>query len=80
MSQARNIVGMSGGVDSSVAALRLRDAGEPIAGLYAAGNCAGFPSGRAYWAGGATIGLALTFGWRAARHAASRVARRGDHE
>ncbi|MCF7220327.1 tRNA 2-thiouridine(34) synthase MnmA [Marilutibacter chinensis] len=34
MSSARIIVGMSGGVDSSVAALRLRDAGEPIAGLF----------------------------------------------
>ena len=31
---ARVIVGMSGGVDSSVAALLLRDAGEPIAGLF----------------------------------------------
>ena len=31
---ARTIVGMSGGVDSSVAALRMRDAGEPIAGLF----------------------------------------------
>jgi len=30
----RTIVGMSGGVDSSVAALRLRDAGEPLAGLF----------------------------------------------
>lgn len=30
----RTIVGMSGGVDSSVAALRLRDAGESIAGLF----------------------------------------------
>lgn len=30
----RTIVGMSGGVDSSVAALRLRDAGEPVAGLF----------------------------------------------
>ncbi|GAB3384527.1 tRNA 2-thiouridine(34) synthase MnmA [Lysobacter fragariae] len=30
----RTIVGMSGGVDSSVAALCLRDAGEPIAGLF----------------------------------------------
>ncbi|HEY5804455.1 MAG TPA: tRNA 2-thiouridine(34) synthase MnmA [Lysobacter sp.] len=30
----RTIVGMSGGVDSSVAALHLRDAGEPIAGLF----------------------------------------------
>ena len=45
--------------------------GEPIPGLYAAGNCAGFPSGRSYWAGGATIGIAVTFGWRAALHAAS---------
>ncbi|MGY3264826.1 tRNA 2-thiouridine(34) synthase MnmA [Lysobacter sp. HA35] len=34
MTPARTIVGMSGGVDSSVAALRLRDAGEPIAGLF----------------------------------------------
>src|SRR5688572_14263642 len=32
--RARTIVGMSGGVDSSVAALHLRDAGEPIAGLF----------------------------------------------
>jgi len=30
----RTIVGMSGGVDSSVAALRLRDEGEPLAGLF----------------------------------------------
>jgi tRNA-specific 2-thiouridylase len=34
MGNVRTIVGMSGGVDSSVAALRLRDAGEPIAGLF----------------------------------------------
>ena len=34
MGGARTIVGMSGGVDSSVAALRLRDAGEPVAGLF----------------------------------------------
>ncbi len=31
---ARIVVGMSGGVDSSVAALLLREAGEPIAGLF----------------------------------------------
>lgn len=30
----RVVVGMSGGVDSSVAALLLRDAGEPVAGLF----------------------------------------------
>ncbi|NCT66317.1 MAG: tRNA 2-thiouridine(34) synthase MnmA [Rhodanobacteraceae bacterium] len=34
MSAARTIVGMSGGVDSSVAALLLQRAGEPIAGLF----------------------------------------------
>jgi tRNA-specific 2-thiouridylase len=34
MSVPRTIVGMSGGVDSSVAALLLRDAGEPLAGLF----------------------------------------------
>jgi succinate dehydrogenase/fumarate reductase flavoprotein subunit len=44
--------------------------GAPIPGLYAAGNCAGFPSAQAYWAGGATVGLAITFGYLAARHAA----------
>ena len=34
MSRARTIVGLSGGVDSSVAALLLQCAGEPIAGLF----------------------------------------------
>ncbi|PJK08596.1 tRNA 2-thiouridine(34) synthase MnmA [Lysobacteraceae bacterium NML95-0200] len=34
MSQARTIVGLSGGVDSSVAALLLQRAGEPLAGLF----------------------------------------------
>ncbi len=34
MTAVRTIVGMSGGVDSSVAALLLRDANEPIAGLF----------------------------------------------
>ncbi|WP_242107612.1 tRNA 2-thiouridine(34) synthase MnmA [Luteimonas aquatica] len=33
-SPVRTVVGMSGGVDSSVAALLLRDAGEPVAGLF----------------------------------------------
>jgi succinate dehydrogenase/fumarate reductase flavoprotein subunit len=52
-------------IDTEGRVLRASD-GEPIPGLFAAGNCAGFPSGQAYWAGGATIGLAVTFGYLAA--------------
>lgn len=48
----------------------LDHSGRPIPGLYGAGNCIGWVAGKAYFAGGATIGPAITFGYLAALAAA----------
>jgi succinate dehydrogenase/fumarate reductase flavoprotein subunit len=42
---------------------------EPIPGLYGVGNCVASASGRAYWAGGATLGPIIAFAYRAANTA-----------
>lgn len=49
----------------------LDDMGAPVPGLYGVGNCVASASGRAYWAGGATLGPIIAFAYRAA-HAVDR--------
>lgn len=46
--------------------------GEPIPGLYAAGNAMGSPFGMTYGGPGGTLGPAMVFGYLAGRHAARR--------
>jgi succinate dehydrogenase/fumarate reductase flavoprotein subunit len=63
-------IGTKGGARVTVDAQVLRVGGEPIAGLYAAGNVIAAPAGSGYPGAGATIGSAMTFGYLAGRHAA----------
>jgi 3-oxosteroid 1-dehydrogenase len=67
-------LGTQGGplVDEHARVLRYR--GGVIEGLYAAGNASACVFGPAYPGGGATIGPALTFGYLAGRHVATRPA------
>ena len=41
----------------------LNIADKPIPGLYGVGNCVASPTGRAYWAGGGTLGPIFTFAY-----------------
>lgn len=62
-------LGTKGGFRTDVCARVLTHDGEPIPGLYAAGNCSASVMGRSYPGAGATIGPAMTFGFLAAEHA-----------
>jgi predicted oxidoreductase len=63
-------IGTKGGtrVDTRAQVLHVR--GEPIAGLYAAGNVMAGITGPGYPGAGSTIGTAMTFGYIAGRAAA----------
>ena len=70
-------LGTKGGVLTDADARALRDDGSVIEGLYAAGNCSASVMGRTYPGPGSTIGPAVVFGLRAARHMARQVAGTG---
>ncbi|ANH39879.1 3-oxosteroid 1-dehydrogenase [Nocardioides dokdonensis FR1436] len=64
-------LGTKGGLVTDEHARVLRTDGEPIPGLYAAGNVSSAVMGRTYAGPGATIGPALTFGYLAVEHLAA---------
>jgi len=66
-------LGTKGGPRVDPAARVLDMDGEPILGLYAAGNVMASPLGMTYGGPGGTLGPAMTFGFLAGRDAASRL-------
>jgi predicted oxidoreductase len=65
-------LGTSLGLSTNPSAQVLDAGGRPIPGLYACGNDMHSPFGGEYPGAGAQLGLAMTFGYVAARHAAER--------
>lgn len=66
-------LGTNGGAKTNAAAQVLDVDGEPIPGLYGAGNVIACPTGSVYAGAGGTLGPALTFGCIAGRAAARLV-------
>jgi succinate dehydrogenase/fumarate reductase flavoprotein subunit len=62
-------IGSSGGLRTDEAARVLHVGGEPIPGLYAAGDAAASPSGPGYGGPGAPLGMGMTSGYLAGGHA-----------
>lgn len=60
---AAGVLDTKGGPRINTKAEVLRKDGTPVPRLYAAGNCAASPSAAAYWTGGTTIGLGMTYGY-----------------
>jgi 3-oxosteroid 1-dehydrogenase len=65
-------IGTKGGPVTTADAVVLSEGGTLIPGLYAVGNAAAFWTGDAYPAPGATLGIGMTMGYLAGRHAAAR--------
>jgi 3-oxosteroid 1-dehydrogenase len=63
-------LGTNGGTKTNASAQILDGEGEPIAGLFGAGNVISCPTGSVYAGAGGTLGPALTFGTIAGRSAA----------
>jgi len=63
-------IGTKGGLLTNANAQVLHESGQPIAGLYAIGNCSASVMGTTYPGAGSTLGPAMTFGYIAARHVA----------
>lgn len=68
-------LGTKGGPRTDVHGRVLHISGRPIEGLYAAGNVMAGVSGPGYCGGGCTIGLGMTWGYIAAKHAAGHARR-----
>lgn len=64
------MLGTNGGAQTDASAQILSHSGEPIPGLYGAGNAIAAPTGGIYAGAGGTLGPALTFGYLAGRSAA----------
>mgnify|MGYP002652105300 FL=1 len=67
-------LGAAGGPRTNGDAQVLDWAGNPIPGLYAAGNVMSAVLGKAYGGAGGTLGPGLTFGYLAGKHLGSRLA------
>jgi len=63
-------LGTKGGPKTNTKGQVLHLKGEPIPGLFAAGNTMAGVSGPCYWGGGGTIGPAMTFGYICGKNAA----------
>lgn len=66
-------LGTKGGLKADARARVLDEQGQPIPGLYAAGNASGSPFGHCYPGAGGTIGPAMVFGYIAANDLAAQA-------